>query len=676
MSLRGEWGIWGSVVMILMLLMPLGQTAEASPDGDWEWLRADQVEWMACPFRDEIDFEHGEIECGLVEVPENREASDSRSIELHVVRIAGRDSDERRDDPVVYLTGGPGVPADFYVSRLKDHPILDRRDLYVVEQRGIAHSGDYCPLFSERLPELSARDNFLEASESLMARADHCLRQARARGVDVRGYNTIENARDIRAIRMALGYEDWNVWGISYGAMLGQAMLRWDPDGIRAMVIDAIVPLDVEDMGRIGSWYQRDLDKLFEACGDQRACRRAHEELEERYFSAIAQLSESPLSISVPKSPYYPDGEAWVFQNSITGLPFGLLYEQSNHPILPALIDRMTRAVEEEDKAFFTALAVADTSGGAGSSTGMSMAVRCQDGYIHNQVELLEEELERNPLLTPAFGHPDVMARGGEACEAAGVSPRDPAGYQIPDSELPVVVINGAWDPITPPPLARYVAEQLGNARYVEFPHAGHGPTRSVSCAGDFMNDFFDDPEADLDQDCVQDGEEAAQYLGRVYETDAITRGLLMSETEAERLPTQIAWAGTGLLLAGGGFLGMGFAWLSRRISRAPRLQGGGGRCLVFLSSALILAWLVGMGLAAWRSAELSEALLLVGFLPWAAWVAWLAPLALLLALAGLWQVFKLRGRYALSSLLGLMLTVIGVVLLALFGLVWDLWPF
>ena len=50
---------------------------------------------------------------------------------------------------VIYLTGGPGAQAVTYVRRLRDHGILDHRDLYILEQRGIGASGDLCPYFDD-----------------------------------------------------------------------------------------------------------------------------------------------------------------------------------------------------------------------------------------------------------------------------------------------------------------------------------------------------------------------------------------------------------------------------------------------------------------------------------------------------------------------------------------------
>lgn len=683
------------VVLLCLLSLPGLVIAQSKDplvaDGDVEWLRSEEPDRLDCPFRDDIDYEHGEIECGLIQVPENREVADSRSIELHYVRIAaqpdegsdeeadgesGDGEDDVREDPVIYLTGGPGVQVAGYVERLKDHSILEHRDLYILEQRGIGNSGDFCPFFNDRNPAELNQETFEAQERASMKAAATCLEQARARGVDIRGYNTFENARDVRALRMALGLEQWNVWGISYGSVLGQALLKVDPEGIRAMVIDAIVPLDIEGLMQMPHWYERDLERLFSACDEQSDCAAAWPELESRYRAAIDAMREEPMTVSVPESVRYPSGEVHLFQDLVAGLPFGLLYEQSNHPALPAIMDALARAVEERDEAFFRALALADTSGGMGSSPGMGMAVRCLDHYVDARARRYPETLERYPGMTRAFASPAAVELAPKMCRDVGLAPRDPAPYALPDSDLPVLVVNGAWDPITPPPLARRVVDVLGNARYLEFPHAGHGPTRSVDCAGDLMNGFFDDPAADVDRDCVENGEEAAVYLDGVFPTRAPFRAVAMKETEPKRLGIHAAWAGVSLLLAAGGLLTLGFAWLGACINRSDRTPAGGARLLTFLGALAVIGHLAGMGAAAWATGEVSEGLFIAGFVSWAGWIAWLAPVALVLAVAGLVQLLRNREAVTRAGWIGLSLVALGVISLSLFTQIWDLWPF
>ena len=648
--------------------------------GPMEWLRAPGYDTLVCPFRGRLDYERGQVECGLIQVPENREVADSRTIELHFVRIPARGEDadgepvEVRDDPVIYLTGGPGVKVEMYVDRLKDHPLMAQRDLYILEQRGIGHSGDFCPFFFDRNRADAIRDTFAGSQRALFEQALTCAENATAAGVDLRGYHTFENARDVRALRLALGLDDWNVWGISYGSVLGQAYLKVDPNGIRAAVLDAIVPLNIGELMRLPYWHSLNLDKLFGACAEQNDCRRAYPELAERYRAAIGAMTERALKVNVPESEIHPTGEAWFFQDLIVGLPFQLLYDESTHAAIPAIIDGLTRVVEARDTRFFRALALADDEG-IPLSMGMSMAVRCMDGYITRWAESSPDDFRDYPLLARAFGDRDVIREAPEWCRRAGLAPRPAELFALVETDVPVVVANGAWDPVTPVPLAESILPGLASGRLAVFPHAGHGPTRSLDCAGPLMNRFFDDPDAPLDQECIDSGGEAADYIAPYFRTSVAVRAIVRQADNEDSLRLQAVVAGAILAIVLIGAVGLLSAWLTRRLSRSRVPAAGGARLLVFLAASATLAWLGGLTTAAWASQQITEALLLFGLVPWAMWFAWLAPLGLLLGLGGLIQTWRYKASFGMAARVGLSVVSAGSMGLTVYGIYWDLWP-
>jgi len=648
----------------------------------FEWLRDPGYDTVLCPFRGAIDYEPGEIECGLIRVPENREVEGSRTIELLFARLkaTGEDKEgepvETRDDPIVYLTGGPGVPIRTYVERFKDHTVIHQRDLIVLEQRGIANSGEFCPFWGARNRAERIRPDYEDAQRAALDDARDCIERARGAGIDVSGYHTFENARDVRALRLALGLDSWNVWGISYGSVLGQAVLQVDPDGVEAMVIDAIVPLDLEALMRLPHWYARLLDRFFAACADQDDCADAYPDLEARYRDAIATMLEQPVEVDVPAGELYPGGRAWIFQDVIAGLPFGVAYEQKTHAAIPAIMDGLARQVEQDNRAFFRAIALAADDGmGISVSMGMAAGVRCLDGYFEkNAVEAPRDEADY-PLLTAAFGGAELSRQAAELCRELGLAPREASQYAIRDTRVPLVIANGAWDPITPPPLARYVAEKIPSARYVEFPHAGHGPTRSIECAGGFMNAFFDDPDAELDMDCVDSGEEAAEYITAYLATDAAQHALILAETDEERLAAHAGWIGASLAGSLIGLLVLPLAWASRRMDRRTVARAGRARMWTGLAALAAVLYVAGLGIGGALTAKVTPVMLLFGIAGPAPWMAWFGPLAALIGLWALVATFLYRQALPRGTMIGLVLTASASISVGVFGWVWGLWP-
>jgi len=668
----------------------LAQEAPVTPSADadagtptideTEWLRSARVDTVICPFRGTIDYKPGEIECGLIEVPENREQPGSRTIELNYARIRakGKDKDGEeiaaRDDPVIYLTGGPGVSIDYYVNRLKDHRLVEQRDLYILEQRGIGHSSGFCPFFSTRNRAAWIKPDYIEAQRAQLAAMQACARSAAAQGVDLRGYNTFENARDVRALRTALGFERWNVWGISYGSALGQAVLKVDPEGIKAMVLDGIVPIDIADLMRVSRWYARDLDKLFAACALQPACASAYPDQQRRYLAAIDSVHTQPFALTVTAGERYPDGKAYMFADVVAGIPFMLLYEQKQHPAIPAIIEGLIRAVEMRDEALFKAIATADGDDIGSMSEGMAMAVQCQDGYADQLVASLASEQIEQPVLAAVFANPAVNADAVELCAQAGMPRRDPAAYAPVQSDVPIVIANGAWDPVTPPPLAEYIMPGLGNGRLVEFPHAGHGPTRSLECGGVFLNSFFDDPAAPLDMDCVTDGEKAAVFVAPYFATTAVPRAAVLADIDKKKLLPHAIWIGVSAFVVVLGFFVSVSGWSARVLNGTTRGHALGARWLSGLAAFAAVGHLAGIGIAAAMTYQITPVMLLFGLVGWAKWVAWLAPLAGVLGMLALPVALTSRG-VPRASRIGFSLVAMAAISVAAFAWWWNLWP-
>ena len=654
-----------------------------------------RIESFVCPFKSRIDYEPGEIECGLLQVPENREKPDSRFIDLHFIKLNSTWDDEeaeeedeedgsrlapgKRDDPVIYLTGGPGAGAETYVKRFKDHRLRKHRDLYILEQRGIVSSGDFCPKYYARKPEIQNVDTLEESADASRIAAEDCMRNAISAGVDLTGYNTIENARDVKALRIALGFEDWNVWGISYGSILGQAYLKEDPEGIRAAVIDAIVPLDTRGdpiSWRIVNWYDRDLKKLDELCQADDDCGDAYPNLGERVRDAARIAMANPVSVDVKDTELYPSGKAHFLSDIVAFLPFIMFYEQENYPVLPAVIHAWADAVERRDETLFKALASGSGGDFLGGSQGMYDAIMCNDGMREAGVASYALDRAEFPVLTDA-----VFVEGGaealaKSCVDLGVVPRPQNDYAPVQTNIPTLLVEGDMDPITPPPLAHAIAPGFSNMTYVEFPYAGHGPTRSVECAGDMLNLFYDDPMAEPDLSCV-DEMEVPDLFGSFYVSSAVPKFAVLATEDKDKMPGVAIWAGLSILPVTVGLIVLTFAPLVRRFEKRKAVPAKGARLAAWSAAFFGVLALCILGGAAAATMEIWELILIFGFVPWAVYGAWSGVLGGLLGLVAIVLAIRARLQAGLpgSTLTGFVVTGMAAVSLSVFLIVWGLGP-
>lgn len=246
----------------------------------------------------------GEIEgqtviCGRVEVPEVHGDAESRRIELGFAVLRAR-TQSPAPDPLVYLHGGPGS------GTVKDLwpivvPIFDqfraRRDLVTFDQRAAGISSDMVTC----LDTLGANIASLMAPGALPGATPEaelvarCLDEIKAKSGDITAYNTTQNAFDTQALMRALGYPEWNLYGISYGTQLALEVMRSAPEGTRSVVIDSVFPTDVRGYDENLKPVQEAIQATLDQCAADPACAAAYPDLESTLVRVAEKLAAAPI---------------------------------------------------------------------------------------------------------------------------------------------------------------------------------------------------------------------------------------------------------------------------------------------------------------------------------------------------------------------------------------------
>ena len=654
---------------------------------------------VVCPFKNDIDYEPDRVRCGFITVRENREVPDSRLLRIiftHIVAEASLDSDEdddsskdgeevleSRDDPIIYLTGGPGAGIESYVGRFLKHDLTKTRDLYILNQRGIGDSEELCPYYDSTSRELVLADNQKAQEIENAQRMKACFEAATNRGVDLSAYNTVENARDVRALRQALGFDSWNVWGISYGSHLGQMLVNVDPEGIRALVLDAIVPNDLGDSERLHRWIARNHANVFAECArqDTSIC----EGLEEAFYAAINALIANPNNmVDAFDEELFPSGKANFPVFLAQFATFSMLYEQDAHPAIPSVMRGLVDVINNRDDEVFQASANGAAAFSGGFSAGMNAAIQCNDGYMAAQASVAAEDLQEDFGFNEGAFSVEGSQLMADACVEAGLAPRDRKDYQLIQSDIPTLVVNGDWDPITPPALAERIAPGFSNSRLIIVPYAGHGPTRSMpECASQVLTDFFDDPSQKLDEldaACLEEGTEPPEFLDYM-QTDIHLKLAARAMDEPKNLAVPALLASTPIIISLLGLIMISWGAITRRLSSSnvevPGLGPATPRLIAFITALLLLVGVGLIGAGVQSAIEISEVSLIAGFAPPAGAGALLVLLAGLIGIVTLALTFKTHKDKPLRkrSLTGFFLLGLSAIVLSVIFLMWGITP-
>jgi pimeloyl-ACP methyl ester carboxylesterase len=457
----------------------------AGPDGG---LRYGALSFKSCA----LSVTRGpsiEAWCAKLPVPENHEAPDGRTIELAIALVTA--DGQASSDPIVMIAGGPGQ------SALESYPLvhgafadaLRNRHVLLVDARG---TGNSHPLPCKDAEGRSAVMEEGEATvEAARAFAERCRDELSA-AADLRYYTTSDHIRDLDLVREKLGIAKLNLIGISYGTRVAQQYAKRYPQHTRTVTLDSVLPNSIV----LGSEHARNLDaalrRVFQRCREDAACMRNLGDPAEKLAAVRQRLRAGGLAPVRYRDPLSGEWRIEAPQYFHLGTLLRLYaYQPEVAAMLPLIVNDAAAGHYESLLAQARAVyaSVADSI-----MHGMQLSVLCTE----------DPELAPNPQDAETVMGTEFVDFVLAQCDVwpKGVRPAD---FRMPlTSDLPVLVISGEFDPVTPPRYGDEVVASLPNGRHIVAPGQGHNVI-GAGCMPKLFAQFLESADARaLDESCLQ----------------------------------------------------------------------------------------------------------------------------------------------------------------------------
>ncbi len=276
----------------------------------------------------------GSAQCGAIEVLENPALPGSRKIEIHFAVIPAAKG-HARPDPIVPLLGGPGESAidaaEWSVHRLE--PMLNDRDLLLVDQRGTGQSGALrCHFFS--------RDNPAESLQNLFppVRVESCAKDL-AKHADLTQYSYRRFADDLENVRRTLGYGQLDLFAGSYGTRAAQVFVRAYPRSVRTIYLGSVVPIDIAIPLPDAKAAQSTMERTLAVCEADAPCRSTFPHVRDEFSQIMERLASARVSVKVSGH----TGTVALSQGRVAEWFRSLLYRPSSAARLPWLIHQANK---------------------------------------------------------------------------------------------------------------------------------------------------------------------------------------------------------------------------------------------------------------------------------------------------------------------------------------------
>ena len=424
-------------------------------------------------------------ECATLEVPLDPGSPDGERIELFVARISAL-AGTPEPDPFTLIAGGPGQASTTFYAQTKwaFARIRRTRDIVLVDQRG---TGLSAPLRCENIE----RDEVFLDSATFSRLGAECVDGL---SHDPAFFTTSAAVRDLELMRETLGYPSLNIYGISYGTRVAQHYLKRYPEHARTVILDGVVPPSLAIGPGAAIDAQRALDRLLARCAATPACVEQYPDLGDHLRELLTRLKESPPTIAVP----HPRTGVPTTLTLTDHLAAGMVRLLTYSPQTAALIPILVRAAVDGDYGPLAAqvLMVGEDIHGA-ISYGMHFAVVCtEDVPFWGRVD--------RAALEETFLGPVQIDALEQICESW------PRGYIDDDfaspleTAVPVILLSGEDDPVTPPSYAEMSVGGLTNYRHVTLPHQAHGQL-TTGCVPRLLAAFVDSADPSVfDDPCLE----------------------------------------------------------------------------------------------------------------------------------------------------------------------------
>jgi pimeloyl-ACP methyl ester carboxylesterase len=459
---------------------------------DREHAERTDIAWLFEPIFEQVDcpdhITRDGLACGIVELLLDPDDATAGTIGISIATLSGSDAGS---GAIAVLQGGPGGASTDLAGWVPRQPFTQ----VFIDQRGTGFTKvDLdCPEYDVVLPQLltlelpkadAARDAALAAcaerlaDEPLLEHADSAL-----------------HADDVMTVMLGLGHVDeWYAYGVSYGTTIAMELLREVRPGLAGVVLDGVYPIWLDLDRAIAESAQSSINAIATACAASAECSTTTDDFAALLDRTVAKLDGQPMVVPLAQGEngFGFDVTVRLDGRRLAELTFLLLYSEQTIAGLPGAI----AGIEVGDGNAARWLTATGSrmlaSVHDANNEGSFFAVQCAERL--DQAGGVDATID-------GFSGAIVTTALDESCAAWPVTRQATPGPIF--SNLPVLLLSGTFDPITPPAYAEAVAESLSNSTLVTQGGRSHGIWIGNNCVQGIVAAFIKDGGAAPAIDCA-----------------------------------------------------------------------------------------------------------------------------------------------------------------------------
>ncbi len=399
---------------------------------------------------------------GKLMVSENRDNPYAEEIAIHFIRL--KSTNPNPQAPIMYLEGGPGSSCtwqaenEHYLENWLSYLALG--DVILVDQRGTGAGTERVLYLWKKDPPADILANYETLENHAKKVKQAALEAFNQRGVDLKGYTTLESAKDLDQLRKALSYEKISLLGFSYGTHLGQAYMKYFGDYVDQAVLAGVEGLN--HTFKLPSAMDIHFRKLALMSNADNRVNKEVPDLLALYKKVIENLKKNPVEIEVISLLSGQPIPMKIGEFGLNLILFLDLGDASDLPVIPRLLYQIDQG-DYSSLRWFIQKRMSFLYGTQGMATTMDPA----SGVTASRLSRIATE-QKSTLFGKLYG----FLQGSDP---AWPNPDLGEDFRAPlTSNIRTLFLSGTLDFNTPPYQAEEVKWGFSNSSHLIVNNAGH----------------------------------------------------------------------------------------------------------------------------------------------------------------------------------------------------------
>jgi pimeloyl-ACP methyl ester carboxylesterase len=257
-------------------------------------------------------------------------------------------------------------------------------------------------------------------------------------------------------------------------------------------VLDSVLPPQ-HDYAALLRSVEPSFTTLYHGCAQASNCSHEFPHLQQVFDQAVAHLDTKPLRVKAGGG-----GEQLLTGYQLSQLLYAGLYLWQDLPLLP----KMLYQIRQGNAAIASQILAQVQAKNRLVTWGMRQSVECSEEFAFDSQADITAAVQGlpSPLRADTLEH---ALNDMKICHIWHVRAVSRKEKQAVHSAIPTLILDGQYDPVTPPAYGQLVLKTLSHGfRYV-FPGLAHGIRFAHSCPSSITWEFIDHPTRKPDASCI-----------------------------------------------------------------------------------------------------------------------------------------------------------------------------